>query len=48
MIPSTQAWFAVGAEGMRGSCIAFPQEHDATDPRRILVEMVKQARSHAK
>ncbi len=37
------------AEGMRGARIAFLQEvRDATETRRVLVEMVKQARSQAK
>lgn len=37
------------AEGMRGARIAFLQEvRDATETRKVLVEMVKQARSQAK
>jgi len=37
------------AEGMRGARIAFLQEvGDATETRKVLVEMVKQARSQAK
>ena len=37
------------AEGMRGARIAFLQEvRDATETRRVLVEMVNQARSQAK
>ncbi len=36
-------------EGMRGARIAFLQEaRDATETRRVLVEMVRQARSQAK
>ena len=36
------------AEGMRGARIAFLQEvRDATETRRVLAKMVKQARSHA-
>jgi putative heme iron utilization protein len=36
------------AEGMRGARIAFLQEvRDATETRKVLVEMVKQARSQA-
>jgi putative heme iron utilization protein len=36
-------------EGMRGARIAFLQEvRDATETRKVLVEMVKQARSQAK
>lgn len=36
------------AEGMRGARIAFSREaRDATETRRVLVEMVKQARSQA-
>ena len=37
------------AEGMRGARIAFLQEvRDATETRKVLVEMVKQARSQAR
>ena len=37
------------SEGMRGARIAFLQEvRDATETRKVLVEMVKQARSQAK
>jgi heme iron utilization protein len=36
-------------DGMRGARIAFLQEvRDATETRKVLVEMVKQARSQAK
>ena len=37
------------AEGMRGARIAYLQEaRDATETRKVLVEMVRQARSQAK
>jgi putative heme iron utilization protein len=37
------------AEGMRSARIAFLQEvRDVTETRKVLVEMVKQARSQAK
>ena len=37
------------ADGMRGARIGFPQEvRDATETRKVLIEMVKQARSLAK